>query len=224
MLTQSKLIAPKNAPVSTQAKEQPKATKFDYQPATKLVDSRPWPFLYGRKSIIQKLPIDKDAKVTILEIGCGTGKNLKYIAKKFPQAQLYGIDESPEMTQKAQKNVEAYQDRVEIIQAPYQEGLDYPFEQVDGIVFSYALGKLDKNWEDLLNRAWEDLKPGGWVAVVDFHNSGFGAFKKRMENRLIKLDGHLLRFLRDHFLIHLESVKSAYAGAWSYFLFVGKKL
>ena len=102
--------------------------------------------------------------------------------------------------------------------------LNYPFEKVDGIVFSYALGKLDKNWEDLLNRAWDDLKPGGWVAVVDFHNSGFGAFKKRMENRLIKLDGHLLRFLRDHFLIHLESVKSAYAGAWSYFLFVGKKL
>ena len=78
MLTQSKLIAPKNAPVSTQAKEQPKATKFDYQPATKLADSRPWPFLYGRKSIIQKLPIDKDAKVTILEIGCGTGKNLNF--------------------------------------------------------------------------------------------------------------------------------------------------
>ena len=224
MLTNSKLVAPKKAKFSAEEQEQNKKIQNYYKLQSKIYDLSRWSFLFGRKSIVKQLPLDRDAKATILEVGCGTGQNLSQIAKRFRNAKLYGIDVSKDMIDISRKKVKSFGDRVELIQAPYQKDMHYPFEQLDGIVFSYSLSMINPQWEDLLKRAYEDLRPGGWIAVVDFHNSSWKGFKNHMSNHHVRMDGHLLNYLRDNYMIHLESVKQAYAGAWAYFLFVGKKL
>jgi S-adenosylmethionine-diacylgycerolhomoserine-N-methlytransferase len=40
---------------------------------------------------------------TVLEIGCGTGRNLIALAEIYPSAQLYGIDISSEMLETAKR-------------------------------------------------------------------------------------------------------------------------
>src|ERR1700759_2108607 len=52
-------------------------------------------YLLGRDQLIENLR--PDAGASVLEIGCGTGRNLVQAAKQFPGAQLFGIDVSTEM-------------------------------------------------------------------------------------------------------------------------------
>ena len=52
-------------------------------------------YLLGRDRLIRRLNPRCGAR--ILEIGCGTGRNLILAARKYPTARLYGIDVSNEM-------------------------------------------------------------------------------------------------------------------------------
>ncbi|MFN9175000.1 MAG: class I SAM-dependent methyltransferase, partial [Synechocystis sp.] len=60
------------------------------------------------KLIKQKLGADGDrqaSRLTILDVACGTGRTLKFLAASFPQASLHGIDLSPTYLRKAQQNL-----------------------------------------------------------------------------------------------------------------------
>src|ERR1700761_820601 len=52
-------------------------------------------YLLGRDRMIANLKPAPDANV--LEIGCGTGRNLVLAARSFPAARFFGIDVSTEM-------------------------------------------------------------------------------------------------------------------------------
>ena len=52
-------------------------------------------YLLGRDEAIARLRPASGDKV--LEIGCGTGRNLIKLAQAYPQAQLFGLDVSQEM-------------------------------------------------------------------------------------------------------------------------------
>ncbi|MCB0666402.1 MAG: class I SAM-dependent methyltransferase, partial [Saprospiraceae bacterium] len=78
-------------------------------------------------------------------------------------------------------------------------------------------------WEQLIQQAGRDLAPGGYIAVTDFHNSQFSWFRTHMSNHHVRMDGHILPVLQDHFQPDLQLIKSAYLGVWDYFLFIGKK-
>jgi len=81
---------------------------------------------------------------------------------------------------------------------------------------------MHKNWESVIEYAQQDLKPGGLIAVVDFHDSSFSWFKRWMGMNHVRMDGHLLPRLQSLFRsLHLE-VNHAYGGLWSYFLFIGQ--
>jgi S-adenosylmethionine-diacylgycerolhomoserine-N-methlytransferase len=157
----------------------------------------------------------------ILEVGCGTGKNLQHLGRLFPQAQLWGLDLSADMLAVAKKKLHSQAHRLTLIQAAY----DHPVEaepHFDLVVFSYALSMFNPGWEEALATASRDLAPGGAVAVVDFHDSGSPAFKHWMGLNHVRLDGHLLPGLKSHFPSHEATIRPAYAGIWSYFLFIGR--
>ena len=60
-------------------------------------------FLLGRDRLIDDLaPRGGDA---VLEVGCGTGRNLSVAAARYPAAQLYGIDVSTEMLASASASI-----------------------------------------------------------------------------------------------------------------------
>jgi len=69
-------------------------------------------FAAGWAKVIQKKTIShiKGKRISILDIGCGTGKALEIMKNKFPNARIYGIDLSKKMLAKAKtllgKNVQ----------------------------------------------------------------------------------------------------------------------
>ncbi len=44
----------------------------------------------------------RDHRLCILDVGCGTGILLKQLAERFPEAELYGVDASQDMLEQAQ--------------------------------------------------------------------------------------------------------------------------
>ena len=185
-----------------------------------IYDATRWSFLFGRTELIQQI-IDRFAPSRILEIGCGTGKNLAHLAHHLPQARLVGLDLSEDMLEQAQKNLAAYSSRIELLHRTYDRPLtaDSAF---DLIVFSYSLSMMPKDWEKVLEYTRQDLKPGGLIAVVDFHDSNFSWFKRWMGMNHVRMDGHLLSGLQSSFRSLSLEVNHAYGGLWSYFLFIGQ--
>ncbi len=190
---------------------------------SKIYDLTRWSFLFGRRAVIRQLPLDPAQAHQILEVGCGTGYNLRMLARRFPKAHLTGLDVSPHMVRKAARATRTYAQRVVLEEAPYQLGADHRLGQMDAILFSYALTMINPQWEALIRQAKADLKPGGIIAVADFHDSRFPWFKTHMGNNHVRMDGHLLPVLEENFKPLHRRVKPAYAGVWDYFVYIGRK-
>lgn len=192
-----------------------------YRFQSAIYDATRWSFLFGRKRIIDLLQFDQ-TPAHIFEVGCGTGKNLVQLTKLFPHAQLTGIDVSEDMLALAQKKFEG-NDRVKLIDRAYGQDFQFDGSAPDVVLFSYALTMINPQYAELIAKAQSDLKPGGHIAVVDFHSSPVGWFKRHMLGHHVRMDGHLDPVLKQHFRpVHSEQCK-AYGGLWNYFLFIGLK-
>jgi len=150
----------------------PHAAKMDamYRRQRYIYDLSRKYFLFGRDRLLARLPVRPAARV--LEIGCGTARNLVILAGRHPQAQFYGIDISNEMLRSARANIRRR--RVENVtvalaaaEAPDHHrlfGLEVPF---DVAFFSYSLSMIP-DWQAALATALASVRPGGCLAVVDF--------------------------------------------------------
>ena len=194
-----------------------------YKLQSKIYDATRWTFLFGRKKLVRLLPFDRNAEIEILEIGCGTGYNLKRLASAFPKAKLTGLDVSEDMIELSQKQCSSFKDRVELLQQPYGPKQQPMPKKYDAILFAYSLTMINPQWEELIRHAENDLKPDGVVGLADFHDSNFLWFKKHMSNHHVRMDGHLLKLIKELYEPVVEEVKSAYGGVWQYVVFVGKK-
>jgi S-adenosylmethionine-diacylgycerolhomoserine-N-methlytransferase len=127
-------------------------------------------YLLGRDQLIADLnpPIGG----AVLEIGCGTGRNLVRAARVFPSIHAYGIDVSSEMLATARRSVAkgGLDTRIAIAQADATT-LDpqalFGLGAFDRIFISYALSMIPA-WRDALARACAHLKPHGSLHIVDF--------------------------------------------------------
>jgi len=128
-------------------------------------------YLLGRDLLIREMQIT--ATDQVLEMGCGTARNLMLLAKKHSQTQFYGLDASQEMlnTSIAKVSKKPYAERLHFQQCLAEQlnyqttfGLEKPF---DVIFFSYALSMIPP-WEAALQTAVENLKPQGHIYIVDF--------------------------------------------------------
>lgn len=106
----------------------------------------------------------------MLEIGCGTGRNLQRMAEAHPTLRLTGVDISQEMLKSARaKLARARLDqRVTLLQgdAVAPTGLF-----ASRILMSYSLSMVP-DWRRALAVAIETLAPGGILAIIDFGNFG----------------------------------------------------
>lgn len=194
-----------------------------YQFQSKIYDTTRWAFLFGRLGILKHIPFDKNDAFTIAEIGCGTGFNLKYIATKYPKANLIGVDVSEDMQRITQKKLKPFSNQKRFIQEPYTSDSTFLEEAPDIILFSYALTMINPQWESLIAKAYEDLKIGGKIMVADFHDSPLAFFKQHMSHHHVRMDAHILPVLQQQFKTVHADVKAAYLGFWQYFMFVGEK-
>jgi S-adenosylmethionine-diacylgycerolhomoserine-N-methlytransferase len=185
-----------------------------------IYDLTRWTFLRGREELM-RLAAAQCHPRCILEVGCGTGKNLLHLGRLFPEAQLWGLDLSPHMLARAHKKLAGLGQRITLLEAAY----DQPVApgQFDLVVFSYALSMFNPGWDAALKTAIRDLSPKGAIAVVDFHDSASPGFKRWMGLNHVRLDGHLLPRLEDLFLSGEWRVRPVYGGLWSFFLFLGRE-
>jgi len=193
-----------------------------YKLHAKIYDLTRWSFLFGRNEILQRLPIERAKPITILEVGCGTGVNIKRLAQQFPNAKLIGIDVSGDMLQKAKENTAPYKERIAFIEAPY--GKDSKIAGgVDVVLCSYSLTMINPQWQEVILKAKEDLRVGGYIAVTDFHQSRFKWFERHMGNNHVRMNGHLLPFLQQQFSTEFAEERNAYLGVWQFLMYLGKK-
>ncbi|HKL17980.1 MAG TPA: class I SAM-dependent methyltransferase [Halalkalibaculum sp.] len=185
-----------------------------------IYDATRWSFLFGRKRLLSNLP-DLKPSPRILEIGCGTGKNIQLLESLYPDATIVGIDLSEDMLEKAGQKVEESK-QVNLIHCRYgtePHGRD-PF---DLILLSYSLTMIGDSIEKILQQVHEDLNPDGYVGVVDFHNTPFNWFRRWMSKNHVKINGTLPSLLRKYFTEQRYAVKKAYLGFWEYFTFIGRR-
>jgi S-adenosylmethionine-diacylgycerolhomoserine-N-methlytransferase len=127
-------------------------------------------YLLGRDEMIAALDPPRHAKV--LEIGCGTGRNLVRAARIWPSIRGYGVDVSTEMLATARRSIarNGLGSRIALAQADATR-LDaetvFGVAKFDRVFISYALSMIPR-WKDVLARACECLEPDGALHIVDF--------------------------------------------------------
>lgn len=127
-------------------------------------------YLLGRDRLIDDLrpPVGG----SVLEMGCGTGRNLIVAARRYPQARFYGFDISDAMLESARRAV-------------VKAGLDHQItlgrgdatafcpvrlfgvQGFDRVFCSYTLSMIP-GWERAIGAAADALLPQGRLHMVDF--------------------------------------------------------
>ena len=137
-----------------------------YAPQAERYDAFRTRLLHGRDALIDALEIPAAARV--VELGCGTGRNLAAIEKATPVATLSSIqlvDLCQALLAVARQRVLGMAN-VEVIEA--DATLWQPAAPVDRVFLSYALTMMP-DWQAVLSNAYAMLAPGGRLGLVDFH-------------------------------------------------------
>lgn len=212
-----------NPQIRQDADLQPETIRNYYKWQAAIYDLTRWSFLFGRAAITRQLGLPADSTATLLEVGCGTGHNLRRLAAAYPKLRLAGVDVSPDMLKRARAATLPYADRVHFFEMPYGSE-ELPLSQKpDIILFSYSLTMFNPGWEEAIRRAAADLRPGGRIAVVDFHDTPLRAFRYWLEQNHVRFDGHLLPVLESGFKTVYKRVQPVYGGLWRYMMFVGTR-
>lgn len=127
-------------------------------------------YLLGRDPMIAGLRPASGA--TVLEIGCGTGRNLIKAARLYPDARFFGIDISDAMLETARKSVSAagLDQRILLAQADaaaFDPQALFGVSRFDRVFISYAVSMIPP-WRAVVEQAATILAPGGAVHIVDF--------------------------------------------------------
>jgi S-adenosylmethionine-diacylgycerolhomoserine-N-methlytransferase len=191
-----------------------------YRFHSRIYDATRWSFLFGRTAVIDSFA--GIAPQNILEVGCGTGRNLVELGRRFPRARVTGVDLSDIMLDLARRKTVSFGPRVQLLRQAYAAPLNEP-PGYDLVLFSYALSMFNPGYEAAIAAARRDLVPGGRIAVVDFHDSRFGFFERWMGMNHVRMNGQLRPLLQSHFTPVTDRLCPAYAGLWRYLLFVGRK-
>lgn len=127
-------------------------------------------YLLGREQLIRGLRPSVGA--TVLEIGCGTGRNLVLAAERYPQARFFGIDVSTEMLTSAISALSRHHltGRIRVAHgdgSAFEPRALFGIPSFDHVIIAYSLSMIPE-WRRVLQLAASLLKPGGQLHVVDF--------------------------------------------------------
>ncbi len=127
-------------------------------------------YLLGRDTLIRDLDAGPDTYV--LEIGCGTGRNLIAAARRYPQARFYGLDISAEMLETARTAIAraGLSGRITLARADaasFDAQALFGHARFDRVLVSYALSMIPP-WQAVTAAAMDAVAPGGRLMIVDF--------------------------------------------------------
>jgi S-adenosylmethionine-diacylgycerolhomoserine-N-methlytransferase len=194
-----------------------------YQLHAKIYDATRWTFLFGRRWLLDWLPFGRTEKFTVVEVGCGTGFNLLELEKRYPKAKLVGLDIAKPMLDIAKKTCKNMGKQLTLRKLAYGTEGSAANEKPHVVLLSYCLTMVNPNWETLILQAQVDLPEGGYIAVVDFHDTPLPIFRRWMRFNHVRMEGQVLPFLQTRFSSVKVEKRTAYLGLWTYFLFIGQK-
>ena len=127
-------------------------------------------FLLGRDRLIAQLGVPPGGRV--LEVGCGTGRNLILVAKRYPDASLHGFDISLMMLETARRSVSraGFSRRITLAEGDataFSTRAMFGIDTFERVIISYALSMIPP-WRRVLPAAYAALSPGGELHIVDF--------------------------------------------------------
>lgn len=146
-------------------------------------------YLFGRDRLIGQLALMPSE--SLVEVGCGTARNLIAIARRYPGARLFGLDASEVMLETARAAVirAGLSDRITLVQGLAEELCPARFGvgSFNRVVFSYSLSMIP-DWRAGLAAGFAALSPGGTVHVVDFGDlTGLGWFAQHAMRAWLRL-------------------------------------
>ncbi len=169
-------------------------------------------FLIGRDELLEKMNVQSGERV--LEVGCGTGRNLLNLARIQPAARIYGLDASDEMLKTAAAKIDARDLQKLVLQQCLAEEFSYQKtfgqnEPFDKIFISYSLSMFPQ-WREALENTLANLKPTGDLYILDFWD---GALLPAWFNRIQRWWLGLFKaYARREFLDFLNELKAQGAG------------
>ncbi|WP_375396896.1 class I SAM-dependent methyltransferase [uncultured Sphingomonas sp.] len=127
-------------------------------------------YLLGRDALIAGLAPPPGG--SMIEIGCGTGRNLIAAAIRWPDARLFGIDISEAMLATARAKVAAAGLSARIVLAQgdataFDAAALFGQATFDRVFQSYTLSMIP-DWRSALRQGAHKLAPGGRLDIVDF--------------------------------------------------------
>jgi S-adenosylmethionine-diacylgycerolhomoserine-N-methlytransferase len=146
-------------------------------------------YLLGRDRMIARLAVP--AGGTVLEVGCGTGRNLIAVARRYPTARLYGFDISEAMLTTARANVAKAKlsDRIILKQGDatnFDPQALFGIATFDRVFFSYTLSMIP-DWQAA-------LRQGASVTAGELHLVDFGQLERLPRWLKRGLDAWLAKF------------------------------
>lgn len=117
-----------------------------------------------RSKAVSRLELKRGNRV--LEVGCGTGRNLAPLIEAVgAEGQVYGVDLSEGMLAEAKQLCARREwQNVELMRA---DAADYVLPApVDGVIFSLSYAVIPHH-RDALRHAWKQLRPGGYLVIMD---------------------------------------------------------
>jgi SAM-dependent methyltransferase len=133
-------------------------------PFIKLLEWLLWIPTGLRRNAVAALELGRGDRV--LEIGCGTGRNLGFLRDAVgPGGLVYGVDLSTGMLQRARElrdsnawsNVSLVRSEALVYSAP---------EPLDGVLFSLSYNTMPHH-RSVLQHALSQLRPGGRIVIMD---------------------------------------------------------
>jgi S-adenosylmethionine-diacylgycerolhomoserine-N-methlytransferase len=127
-------------------------------------------YLFGRDEAIARL--EPQPGDTVLEIACGTGRNLIKAARAYPDARFFGLDVSREMLDTAAASIAraGLASRIAIAlgdATAFDPQALFGRAGFDRVLISYALSMIP-SWRAALGQALDVVPPGGSLHLVDF--------------------------------------------------------
>lgn len=126
--------------------------------------TRAW-YLLGRDHLIRDIAPPPGAHV--LEVACGTGRNLAHIAQRYQGCHLYGFDISTEMLRSADRALAGRAHLARADACAFDAEALFGRPQFDRIVLSYSLSMIP-DWRGALGQALDHLSEGGQLHIIDF--------------------------------------------------------
>jgi S-adenosylmethionine-diacylgycerolhomoserine-N-methlytransferase len=177
--------------------------------------TRPF-ILWGRSAVLHGL--DVRPRQHVLDVGCGTGWSL--VRLLAAGADVTAIEPCVSMRRQAEAKIGRHRraGRASFCHTPFGAD-DQHRASADRVLFSYSLSMIPP-FQEAIDAAYESLRPGGRIGVVDFLDAapGTGAWLRRSH---VTLGGARREALQRRFPRH--RCVSRWGALWRYYLFWGER-